>query len=243
MLLFKIVVLQTIVFGLVLFFLKKILTGDTESAVNRLNNSYEDVKKKKEELTKMITQIETEYNQRKGEAEKIGSQLVDKAKEEGESKKADIVKTAKSEAEDIISKAMGTIDNVRADINRELFLKTVDICSELIKNILSQKAALQVHEIFVNEFLEELKGLDMSKIGSEVERIDIVTFKSLEEKEKGQIKEIAADKLKRQLDISESVDTKLLGGMVLKFGGLALDGTLAGKIRESALAQKKTVLG
>ncbi len=242
-LLIKIVILQTIVFGLVLFFLKKILTGDTESVVNRLNESYEEMKKKKEELSRMTGEIEAEYNKRKEEADKVSNEVIDKAKNEANVKKEEIVKEAKKESEALIAKAMGTVDNIRREVSREMYLKTVEFCAELLKGILTQKGSAQIHEVFVNDFIDELKGLDMSKIGPEVQKLDLTSFKALSEKDKKAIEEIASSKLKRKVAISETVNGALLGGVILKFGGLALDGSFEGRIKEVAVEHKKKIEG
>jgi len=140
---------------LVLFFLKKILTGDTESAVNRLNESYEEVKKKKEELLKMIADLNAEYNKRKEEADKISNEIVDKAKADGEAQKTVIIKSAKEESEGIISKAMGTVDNIRREVTTQMEFKTIEFCGELLKGVLSRKASAQINDVFVKEFIEE----------------------------------------------------------------------------------------
>ena len=48
--LLQLIIVETLIFGIVLYALKRILVKDTDSAVNRLQDSYEEVKKKKEEL-------------------------------------------------------------------------------------------------------------------------------------------------------------------------------------------------
>ncbi|MEI8175914.1 MAG: F0F1 ATP synthase subunit delta [Candidatus Omnitrophota bacterium] len=238
MLLIKVVILQTVVFGLVLFFMKKILTGDTESAVNRLNESYEEVRKKKEELTQRITEIEAEYAKRKEEADKISGQIVDKAKSDGDAKKEEILREAKKEGEAIIMKAMGTMDSIRREVNRELGLKTLDFCATLLKGVFSSKVATGVHLVFVNDFIEEMEALDMSKIGPEVDRVEVVTYQPLAEEYKKRIIGTVTAKLKRPVTLEEQVDAALLGGVIVKFGGLAVDGSLAGRINESAVERK-----
>jgi F0F1-type ATP synthase delta subunit len=238
MLLLKIVILQTIVFGLVLFFLRKILTGDTDSAVNRLNESYEEVKKKKEELVKLITDLEAEYNKKKEEAEKIGGEITDKAKTEAESKKVQMLKDAKEESEGIIAKAMGTVDNIRKEVTSQMELKTITFCGELLKNVISHKAAPKINDIMVKDFISDLENADMTKIGPEVDSIEIDSCAPLEKGDTLKISEIVAGKLKRQVKVSERTDPDLLGGLTVKFGSLVLDGSLAGKIRDSMVIEK-----
>ena len=67
--------LQIIVFGAVIFFLKKILYRDTESSINRLDRVYQDMLKKQKDLGQKIEAAEKEYNEKKEEASLVASKL------------------------------------------------------------------------------------------------------------------------------------------------------------------------
>ena len=60
MLTLQFIILQVIVFSAVVYFLKKILSGDTESAVKRLGIVYEDLVKKQKDLTEKLEAAEKE---------------------------------------------------------------------------------------------------------------------------------------------------------------------------------------
>lgn len=239
--LFTFIIALTIVFGIILVILKKVLYSDTESSVRRLQESYEEVKVKKEELGRKLTEIETTYNQRKEEAEKVAIQIKDKAKEEATAIIDAAHKKAKAEGEEIINKALRTVNVIKDEIHKELEAQTVDLCGELLRAVLSSTGRDQVHTVLVGDFIQELKDSDMSKIGAELKGIDIVTFKPLNEAERVQIKTIISGKLKKNIELTEKQDEKILGGLIAHFGGLTLDGSLAARINEIVIARKTSI--
>ncbi len=237
----KLAIVQTVIFGLVLFFLKKILHKDTESSVSRLENSYEEVKKRKEELAKKIMEIENEYNLKKEEAARVAQEIKDAAQKEAYAVRDDAFKKAKLESEDIISKAHKTVDKVRQDIHTELEAKLIEFCAELLKRIFSQVARLEVHQVLVKEFIEELRKTDISRISMDADTVEIVSIVSLSKDDRSEIEEIITEKTKKKFTYSERVDENILGGVMVKFGSLNLDGSLASRLKDAVLLQKQKI--
>ena len=54
MFLIKLIIIQVIMFGAVIYMLKKMMYGDTESAVSRLDKSYKETAQKKQEVADKI---------------------------------------------------------------------------------------------------------------------------------------------------------------------------------------------
>jgi F0F1-type ATP synthase membrane subunit b/b' len=229
----------TIAFGVVLFVLKKMLWSDTESAVNRLQTSYEEIKKQKIDLDQKLLQAETEYKNKKEEAEKIAHDLVEKAEQEASAVRDDAFKKAKAESDAIIDKAHKTVEKIKADIARVMELQIVEISGGLLKDVLSEAALEQVHKVMAGDFIKELAEVDMAMISAEFKEVEVVSFLALTDTQRQQIKEIVSKKVKRDFVLIEKVDHNLLSGIVLKFGSLALDGTLASKIRDGVITEKQ----
>ncbi len=233
------IIIITIAFAAVLFFLKRLLWTDTESAVNQLQRSYEEIKKQKSDLDQKLLAAENEYNAKKAEAEKIAQELLDKSKREADEIRAEAFKAAKAEGEQIIDKAHKTVEKIRSEIRMELELKIIEICGGLIRTILSPQALDKVHSVMIQEFITDLGSLDMSRIAAEFNVVEIVSFKPLSKEDKEAIEHVITSKLARPITLAEKVDDQLYGGLVLKFGGLMVDGCLASKIREAIISQKE----
>ncbi|MFA6636325.1 MAG: F0F1 ATP synthase subunit delta [Candidatus Omnitrophota bacterium] len=238
MLLLQIVIIQTIVFGAVIFFLRKIMMGSTESAVNRLNESYTQMEKKKEELAQKIQQAQQDYESRKKEAERIADKIKNDADTEARDQKDAILKKAHEEAERLIVDTVGAKEQIRAEIVKEEQVKLVDYCRELLEGVYGDIVGEKVDEILIEDFIEEVNNMDVESIPAGTRKIEAISRRPLTEKLKKKIHEVVEGKMKGKIDVSETVSEDVLGGMTLKFGNLVLDGSVAGKLQEKAAAMK-----
>lgn len=226
--------------GIVIFF-NILMKKSADSHVNIMNSELEDIKKKKDELSQKLLEIENELKKRKEEADSVALQIKEQAQKEADAVKEDAFKKAKAESEDIINKAHKTINKVHEDIGKELEAKTIDYCANLLKATLSKVAQDAIHSVLIQEFINDLSNADLTKMTIDSQSIDLLTVKSLNEAERGQIVKIISDKLKKKIPLEEKIDESLLGGAILKFGSLNLDGSLATKIRDAALAAKEKI--
>lgn len=239
MLILQLILIQTIIFGAVIFILKKLMWGDTESAVNRLQESYSDINKKKEELVAKVQQIEQEYQRRKEEAEKVAAQIRDEVEKEMHEKRDEILKHSKEEAEQVVAEAMSMKDKIREDIKKEEQLKMLDYCEDILQGVFKESMRDKIDGILIEDFLKEVKGLDMSHVPPNITDIEIITCRELDDKLKSNIEDIIRKSLKREFKMKEMLDDKILGGIILKFGSLVLDGSLAGKFKEDISERKQ----
>ena len=239
----SIIIAQFVFFALIIFILRKMMLGDTESAVNRLNEAYLDMNKKKEALTERIKEIETEYEKRKAEAETIASEIKDKAEKEGYAKRDEIIKRAKVEGEQIIADAVSAKDKIRQDIFKEEKLKIVDYCEDFFGNLFAEDKGKRINHALAEDFIEELKSVDMSHVPASVCEVEIVCAVELDDSINRTVQEIIGEKLNRGVSVKTAVEKEVLGGMIIRFGSLVLDGSLSGRIRETALDKKRIIEG
>lgn len=239
--LIKLIVVITLAFGGVIFFLKRWVVKDTDSAVNRLQDSYEEVKKKKEELTQRLLEIENEYNKKKEEADKIAAEIKDKAQAEAYAIREDAFKKAKTESENIIDKAHKTIGKVREDIQKELEIKMIDFCTGLLERTFTGATRVELNQILVKEFIADLHHAAIDNIAVDCNTVEVVTIKALEAQERQELKKILLERIKREFIITEKIDEGILGGLVIRFGSLTLDGSLATRIKEASGLMKQKV--
>jgi F0F1-type ATP synthase delta subunit/outer membrane murein-binding lipoprotein Lpp len=234
MLLLQIVIIQTILFGAVIFFLRKIMMGSTESAVNRLNEAYVQMNKKKEELAQKIKQAQEDYEARKKEAERIGEKIKNDADKEARDLKDNILKKAHEEAERMIIDTVGAKEQIWEEIVKEEKIKMVEYCRELLAGVYEDLVRDKVDEVLIEGCLDDVKELDTDSMPAGINQIEVISRKPLSEKLKKKVKELVESKLKGNVDITETVTEDVIGGVTMKFGNLVLDGSVAGKLREKA---------
>jgi len=241
MLLFGLVFIQIVAFGVVILILRKIMLGNTESAVNRLDNSYQEVNKKKEEIIAKIQQIEQEYQNRKNEAEKITGEMKDSAEKDINEKRDSTLLKARQEAERIVTEAIGMKEKIREEIKKEEQLKMIDYCEAVLNNTFKGLVTAKINDVFVDNFLDELKETDMSHLPSAVNEVEVLSAMKLNDAAKSKITELFASKLRRKIAVKETADPHVIAGMTIRFGGLVLDGSLEAKLRETSTAKKQKI--
>lgn len=241
MLLVQIVVFQIIVFGAVIYFLKRILYRDTESSINRLDRVYQDMLKKQKDLTQKIEQAEKEYNEKKEESTLIASKLKTEALDEARQKQDELVKKARAEAEEVVKRAHQSADSLEKEIEKKLKKQLIEESSALLRLSLPQAITAKIHAELVKEFPEKMKTLDLGGVGSHIDTLTIKTAIALNKEELNSFSVLVSSKINRPIKIEEVTDQSLIAGVLFQFGTLIVDGSLLNSIRESTEQSKKTV--
>ncbi len=243
MLLIKIFVLQTVVFGVIIFVMKQVFFSSTEGAVQRLNKETEEARAKQAELDRKIKEANEELEKRRKEAEELAKKMIDEANEKAKEERAQMIQKARNEGEEIIDKAQRTKDQIRKDIEKEIEIKTVTFASEILCEILSEEARGILEERLWEEFIKDLENVDMKQISSDVKTVEIVTAGSLDESINQRIFDIIEKKLGRSITVSATTDKQMVAGIMLKFGSLALDGSIKNLIIEASTRKKDKIEG
>lgn len=232
MLIVQFLVLFGIVFGVSIFFLKKILFDSTQGAVNRLNRETEEVRAKQAELNEKIKQANEELELRRKEADALTSKMAEDAQEKAKKEREEILKKTRAEAEDIINKAQRTKEDMRKAIEKDVEMKALDFNVVLLREVLGDKSLKALEESLISEFIESLTQIDMDMIGDGVATAEVSTGTPLDPKFKNRLSDVLQKRLGRTITVSEIIDKKVISGMILKFGSLKLDGSLRSSLRE-----------
>lgn len=241
MLLIQIIILQVVVFGAVIYVLKRILYQDTESSINRLDRVYQDLLKKQKDLTQKIEQAEKEYNEKKEEGTLVASKLKTEAMDEIRKKQDEMIRKAKSEAEELVKKAHESTDNYHKEIEKKLQRKLIDQSAELLASSISGKAAEILHAELLKDFMARINEMDFSGVGSHINTLTIKTPFALKKEELEKFNSFVTLKINRPIKVEEVVDKSLVAGVLFLFGTLLLDGSLLNRVRDSAEGEKKKI--
>ena len=237
--LIQFLILQMLVFGVIIFFIKKILTKDTQTAETRLNQVYEELLEKQKQVSQKIEEAEKEYSAKKEEAAGIVSKMKKDAQVELTAKEDTIIKEAKAQADEMVQKARASAEDLRKRLQKEESSKVIDYSAALVQQALSAKAIEVLHRQMVSEFISRGEQLDFSNVNSDVKTMTIKAALPLAPEEKSAIDQLIKNKLKREIESQTVEDKKIIAGVVLEFGTLVLDGCFASAINDTALAQKK----
>lgn len=234
------IILQIIVFSGIIYFLKKILFKDTESAEKRLGVVYEDLVKKQKDLTEKIEEGEREFQVKKEEAAAIAEKMATQALEETRKKEEEILKKARAEADDILAKAHGSRDTFYHSLEVEANKKMIDYVAEVLKNVFDSKTELLIHTQFVRNFIEQAKKSDLATVDAKGQAFVLRSAMPLKKEEKDEIMGILSEKLgTKDLKIEEVEDKKLIAGIALQIGTLLLEGNFANSVKDAANQYKE----
>ncbi len=236
--------IKAIVVGMVFvliggFFIWKFSKDTIDKDLNRLNKETEAVRSKQTELNEKIKQASEELSKRKAEADALVVKMTEDAEKAARDEREKLVNKARQEGEEIIVKANNTKEDIRKSIVKEMDMKAVDFTALILNEVLSKEGRTALDECMITEFIESLVKLDMEMIGEDIKTADIVTASALSERMRNLLSETLLKKLGRTIAITATTDPKILSGMILRFGSLALDGSLKSMVRESATGLKE----
>lgn len=233
MMLFQFIVLQVIVFGAVIFFLKKIFHGDTNSAIQRLGSVHEDLLQKQIEIQKKSDEIEKELQLKRIEVDTLMEKAQADAAIEARKREDEVLKNARAQAEEIIAKAQASQDDMVKEIESQVSKKMVHFSAEVVKKALHEPLILALHHVLVSDFIQKAKSMDLTAASGEDAVFVVRTPIALSKDDTDKINALLAGKLSRVVTFSEVSDTDLIAGIVMQFGSLVLDGSLTNLLREA----------
>ncbi len=239
--LFQFIVLQILVFGAVIFFLKKIFYGDTESAINRLGSVHQDLLQKQAELQQKNDAIEKELAAKREEAATVVDKLRMETAAEIQKKEDAVLKNARAQAEEIIAKAQGSQEDMAKEIESKLSKKMLGFAAEIVKKAFNEQLVQSIHEELVLEFISKAKQMDFSNSGGgSADEFIVRSPIALKKEEIEKINALLASKASRVVKFNEVRDADLIAGVVLQFGTLVLDGSLTSLLNHAVEKARET---
>lgn len=234
------ILMQIVVFGVLLYFYKKVTGGDVESQTKRLGAVYEDLVQKQKELTAKIEDGEKELQAKKEEASTVAEKLSNQAMDEVRKKEDEILKKARGEAEEILAKAHASKETLRREIEIDVSKKTINFSVELLKNSFDPELQSLIHRRFIQNFIEQAKTSDIASIDVTGQRFVVRTAMPLKDAEKKEIQKVLYEKLgTTNFQVEEEADEKLVAGVALQIGTLMMDSNLVNSLKESSNKMKE----
>ena len=232
-------IIQVVVFVVIVVVLKRILLSDTMNAVERLRQVEAEVRRKEESIRQEIEQHEKDFQQKSAEArEKMEREREASERELGKLKES-MLNDAKRESERIIGEAQINKEKTRREIFEEMANTAVDFSRQIFDLVFSDKIGSAINRQFVDELIEALEGIDESTVTVEGGEREFVASHPLDADQKKRLEEVLSRKFGTEIRVSEKVDPKLLAGLVLRMGGLEIDGSLINRFQEAAVEVKR----
>jgi len=237
----QILILATVVPGAILLVFYILLIRSVDGAKQRLDHDAEIARAREAELNQKIKEADAELQQRKKELDILERKMRADLEEQANKHKDELVQKARKEAEDIITKAQNAREAIRREIEKEAELKTVDHAVRILSEVLTAPSKEALDKQLGEEFIEKLKKVDMARLGPDVKSADVVTATPLDPVILKGLSDIFKERLGREIKFNPRTDKSVVGGVVLQFGSLLLDGSLQHAFKEAAVTSKQQV--
>jgi F0F1-type ATP synthase delta subunit len=231
-------ILTAIISGALIFTLHRVFVSSVEGAKRRLDRDAETARAREAELNVKIKQADDELVVRRKQLDQLEQKMKGELEAEANKYKEDLITKARADAEEIITKAQSAAEAIRRDIEKQMELKIIDHAVSVLGHVLTRRARAALEKDLVEEFLEQLKNVDMSKISLDIKKADVVTSMPLADADMARIGEIIKAKAGREISLSSKVDAGHLAGVIIQFGSLQLDGSLKTAIKDAAVVLK-----
>lgn len=233
--------LTAFISGLIIFALYMVLIRTVDGAKQRLDRDAEAARQREAELNQKIKEADAELQRRQKELDGMERKMRQELEEQANKQKEELVQKARTEAEEIITKAQNAREGIRREIEKNMEVKIVDYAVKVLSDVLSNASKDTLDQQLFNEFVEKLKGVDLSRLGPDVKTADIITANALSQSNLQVISSVFKEKLGREMKFNPKIDKTVLSGVVLQFESLLLDGSLQNSCKESATALKQQI--
>ncbi len=234
---FLLVIVSATVIVLIWYF----IFSKVEGAKERLDHDAETARQREGELNQKIKQADAELQKRRAELDIMEKKMRQEIEEQTIKEKQEMIDRARKEAEDIITKAQNNREQIRRDIEKTMEIQIVDYASTIAAEVMSVKVKEALDKHLIAEFIEKLNKVDMSRISVDIKVADVISASPISEPLLAELSEVFRTKLSRDIQLNPKVDPKVVGGIVLMFESLQLDGSLQNSFREASIVLKQQV--
>ncbi len=234
MVFFLLLFIQLSIFGILIYLLRFLLKRHIGTASSRL-----DV------LTQEHTQKLAEAKKRMDEANAYYSDVVVKAKEEGErarqqliddgiKAKGEMVEQARKTGEEIVERAQTAADLMKQHLEQKIDEESAKKAYQLIRELLPGKMGEETHAQWVRELLKNgFERLNRLHVADDVKEIKVISAFPLKPGEKTLLASRLKEGLGREVRLAEEVNPELILGIYLTVGNVVIDGTLQYRAQEA----------
>ena len=240
-LIIQFLILTTVISGGIIFALYLVLIKTVDGAKQRLDRDAEAARQREAELNIKIKEADAELQRRNKELDVMEKKMRQELEEQTTKQKEELIGKARKESEEIITKAQNAKEQIRREIEKNMEIKIIDYSAKITGDIMSVKVREMLDKYLLAEFIEKLNAVDMSRLGPDMKEADVITATPVPEEVLAEISSLFKKKLSRDIKLRPKIDPTVIGGVMLMFDSLQLDGSLQNALKESAGALKQQV--
>lgn len=235
MLIVSLIVFLLMIFGGLIFVMRKILSQNVTVATRHIEELSEDYAKKEADIKRQLEEVQQKseeiLNKARDEAQQERTRLLQEAQVQREK----ILQEAHTHSEALIQQADKSRQMILAEINQRIAHEAVDKACELIHETLPEQFKLDVHQHWIEELMESgFAEFERIKIPEATNEVKISSAFPLNENQRKNLIRKLKETLGREITLKEEINPRIVAGFIIHIDSLVLDGSLKSKIQEKA---------
>jgi len=235
MLIVSLVLLQIVIFGGLIFILRKVLNQNVILATKHLDELNQDYSKKEQDIQKRLEDLKQKTHEILSKAQVEAQRLKETTTKQAETERDDILSKARAKGEEMMKQADKARHILISEIDERIAKEAVSKACELTQYVLPDEFKQIVHTHWLNELIKNgFDQLERLSVAEDVHEINIKSAFDLDEEQRKLLTKKIKEVLSRDITLKETVDSNMVAGVVITLGSLVLDGSFKNKIQEQA---------
>lgn len=234
MLFVSLVLIQLLIFGALAVLLRYVLTRNISQAQGHLQKLTQDCTEKLDEAKKRKEEADRYYQDVLNKAKEEGERLKHELIQEGTKAKEEMLEMARQQGDEIVRRAQTAADLLRQEMDEKIEEQTIEKTRQILLELLPGKISEETHSYWVTELIKKgFEDLSRLHVSEHTREAQVVSAFPLKPNEKTLLRDHLNRKLGRPIQLREEVDPELILGLRVTLDSLVIDGTLQFRIRET----------
>src|SRR5918999_5291879 len=160
MLLWQLVIIQVITFGLLIFILRRFFHRQAAQSLGRLQGLYQENLKREEELERRRDEMDLELKAKVAQHGEELKRLRAEAEAAAQQIQDDMLTKAREDARRIMGEAENKTERLKTTLVREMEDKALGLAASIIEHLFTAPVARGIHQHLIDELVEEIGNGD-----------------------------------------------------------------------------------
>ncbi len=229
--LIQLLAVQIITFVGVVFLLRFLFTRQLKVALLRLNTLHEENLAKEEQLNEELRRAKEESQAQIQQGKEEAELIIEEAGKEANRRRLSMEEQAKAQVEKIIAEGHIEAQKFKAGIIKDAQAQSVELATRLIAELLTETDKIALQYEFANAIIQEIAHLPKEQFNVESSEVKVISSFPLLDRQRDELRKVLSDKIGGSVKLTEQIDPKLIGGLIIEAGGMVIDGTLKNKLQ------------
>jgi F-type H+-transporting ATPase subunit b len=230
--------LQIVNFGIMVFILSRVFFKPVVRILDERAERVTQALQEAEERERKAAQAQAEYEKTLAEAQDQVLVMQQQAQEDLLRTKQQVLADTRQQIAKMRETAAQDLEEAREEAVTEHRRELGRLAIELSERLMRQAGGSAFQESSIQEFLSRLAHLQpeeyreaLADDGAPILQVQVVSAHSLDDASRAAIEAQTAHLLDREIELRYQVDRRLIAGVLMRFGGVVIDGSLSGQLQ------------